>query len=409
MATPNYDINYDDQRFTDVENQKQAAVSQTNNAYNEMINSSDKFYQDQINAINDYKNTQSEIQNANTDFTIKQIEQNKELSEKNYIKEQKGAYTDYQKQTNAYGANAEAMAAQGLTNTGLSESSQVSMFNTYQNRVSTARESYNQVVQGYDNQITQARLANNSELAKIAYDALQKGLELSLEGFQYKNSLIQEKMNKEQELDNTYYNRWQNVQNQINTENAMKEEVRQYNENMALQKEQLQEQKRQYEQDYALKVKQYNESIRQFDTQIAYYKQKDAQEYAFKIKQLEEQKRQAQQEQANWEKEYNLKVKQVNASLAKSSSSKSSSSKLTNGSSSSSSKLSNTSNSKSASSSNKTSAKYSSINNTARTLYNTSKSRSGSAFVEDYLARAINSGDITSSEAQKILGNLGIK
>jgi hypothetical protein len=47
--------------------------------------------------------------------------------------------------------------------------------------------------------------------------------------------------------------------------------------------------------------------------------------------------------------------------------------------------------------------------NTARTLYNTSKSKSGSAFVEDYLARSINSGQISSSQANTILKNLGIK
>jgi hypothetical protein len=112
-----------------------------------------------------------------------------------------------------------------MTNTGFSESSQVSMYNTYQNRVSTARESFNQAVLSYNNAIKDARLQNNSILAEIAHQALQKQLELSLEGFQYKNNLILEQANKKIELDNIYYSRWQDVLNQMNTENAMKFEA----------------------------------------------------------------------------------------------------------------------------------------------------------------------------------------
>ena len=279
MAT-NYDINYDDERFKSVESEKNTALSQINNAYNQMINSSDQFYQAQQDAINDYKNTQTELQQQQTDFTIQQIEQQKGQANKDYLKEQKGAYVDWQKQSNQYGANAEQMAMQGLTSTGYSESSQVSMYNTYQNRVSTARETYNLAIQNFDNSITQARLANSSELAKIAYDALQQSLQLSLEGFQYKNSLILDQINKQQETEDRYYSRWQDVQSQINTENALKEQIRQY------------------------------------DEQLAYYKEKDAKEYELEIQKLEEQKRQAQQAQANWEKEY---------ALAKQSASKSSS------------------------------------------------------------------------------------
>ncbi|UKI57826.1 MAG: hypothetical protein L6V81_11235 [Clostridium sp.] len=90
------------------------------------------------------------------------------------------------KESNRYGANAEKEASSGLRNTGYSESSQVSMYNQYQNRVSTAREVYINATKNYDRSITQARITNNSKLAEIAYDALQKELELGLNGFQNK-------------------------------------------------------------------------------------------------------------------------------------------------------------------------------------------------------------------------------
>lgn len=282
MATPNYDINYNDERFKTVESDKQNALNQINNTYNNMINQSDKFYQDQINAANDYAQKQSEIQQANTDFAIEKINQQKEETRKDYLKEQTGAYVDWQKQSNQYGANAEQMAAQGLTTTGYSESSQVSMYNTYQNRISTARDSYNRAVLNYDNSIKEAMLTNNAALAEIAYNALKNQLELSLQGFQYKNTLLETQINEQQENEDRYHQRWQDVLSQMNTENALKEEVRQYNEKMA-------EEVRQFNERLAEETRQYNEKM-------AYQKERD--------RIADEQ----------WQKEYNLSLANATAS-----------------------------------------------------------------------------------------------
>ena len=371
MAT-NYDINYEDERFQNVEAEKNAQLSQMGNAYNEMINNSDQFYDDQKQAIEDYKNTQTDLQNQQTEFAIQKIEQEKDKTLKDYTKEQKGAYVDYQKASNQYGANAEQMAAQGLAGSGYSESSQVSMFNTYQNRVSTAREVYNQAILNYNNSIQEARLNNNSKLAEIAYQALRETLTLSLEAFQYKNTLILDKMDREQELNNTYYARWQDVQDQINTENALKEQIRQY------------------------------------DEQLAYYKEKDAKEYELEIKKLEEQKRQAEQAQKNWEKEYELAKKKASSSGSSGGSSGSSggTTKNTN--------LQNTTTStKNYSSayenkvSNLTTQEYSKILNVARTTYNATKFNGkdkAKKAVLDYLAGT----KATEVDIAKILKQLGI-
>ena len=251
MAT-NYSINYEDERFKNVETEKQAAIDESTKVYDNMIGEADKYYQEQINAAKDYANTQQELQQQNTDFAIEQVNQQKEQAQKDYIKEQKGAYVDWQKESNRYGVNAEQQAASGLTGGGYSESSQVSMYNTYQNRVATARESYNRAVLNYDNAIKDAMLKNNSALAEIAYQALQTELELALSGFQYKNTLILEQAAKKQELEDTYYNRWQDVLSQINKENTLAEEVRQYNENLALQKAQIEEEKRRYNESLKL-------------------------------------------------------------------------------------------------------------------------------------------------------------
>lgn len=270
MATK-YTINYDDQRFQDVESAKQEALNNVNNMYNSMTASSDEYYQKQIDAAQQYADTTTANQQANTDFMIEKINQQKEQAEKDYTKEQKGAYVDYMKQTNQYGATAQGMANQGLQNSGYSESSMVGMYNTYQNRVATARESYNQAVLNYNNSIKEAQLANNEALAEIAYKALQTQLELSLEGFQYKNTLLQQQYQAQVDTENRYYTQWQNVLSQMNTENALAEQVRQYNESLA-------------------------EQQRQYNTTLAYQKER------------------AKVADAQWQKEYDLAKKASSSS-----------------------------------------------------------------------------------------------
>lgn len=245
-----YDINYNDERFAEVEADKKAALNEVEKTYGGMIKDSDKFYQAQIDASKQWADTQTKLQQEQTDFAIEKIEQQKDQTKKDYLKEQSGAYVDWQKQSNNYGANAEQMASQGMTNTGYSESSQVSMYNTYQNRVATARESYNRAILNFNNGIQEARLANNSALAEIRFKALQQQLELSLQGFQYKNTLVQAKADKKTQLDSEYYSRYQDVLKQINTENALAEEVRQYNEKMA-------EERRQFNATMALEREQF--------------------------------------------------------------------------------------------------------------------------------------------------------
>ena len=307
----NYDVNYDDERFTQVETDKNQALTDLENTYGGMIGESDKYFQDQIDASKQWADKQSQLQQEQTDFTIEQIGQQKDQAHKDYLKEQSGAYVDWQKQSNRYGAEAERQAAAGMDGTGFSESAQVSMFNTYQNRVASARDSFTRAVLNYDNAIKDARIQNNAVLAEIAYQSLQQQLELSLQGFQYKNNLILEQANKKTELNNTYYNRYLDVLNQINHENAMAEEIRQFNQNYDLQLKQYNESIRQFNKDYDLKLKQYNESIRQFNEEIARLKKKDEQEAKMQAQELELKKKQIEQEKKQWEEEMKLKREQL--------------------------------------------------------------------------------------------------
>ncbi len=309
-ATPNYDINYSDPRFGKVESDKTQALTQLEQTYAGMIGNTDQYYNAQIQASKDWADKQSQIQQGQTDFTIEQINQQKDQAHKDYLKEQSASYVDWQKQSNQYGVNAEQMASSGLTNTGFSESSQVGMYNTYQNRVATARESYNQAVLNYNNAIKDAQLQNNAALAEIAYQSLQQQLELSLAGFQYKNQLILEHVNKKTELDNMYYNRYQDVLQQINTENAIKEDIRQYNETQKWQTEQK-ELDRQYDAQQA-------ELDRQYKTQQAELERKHDKEMLAAETQAAKEKldKQHKLEMEQLAKEQEYKMAQLDKQLA---------------------------------------------------------------------------------------------
>lgn len=252
-----YAVNYEDERFKNIENEKQEQLTKSENMYNDMVNNSDKYYQDQINATKDYAKEQKEAQQQQTDFTIDKINQEKEQTRKNYVKEQKGAYSDWQKQSNNYSANAENLATNGLSNSGYAQSMQVSMWNTYQNRKASAMESYNKAALNYDNGSKEAQLANNSALAQIAYNALQQELELSLQGFQYRNQLLQQKQTQLQNINDNYYNRYQNVLAQINAEIERQRAQDQWDAEFKQKQEQYEESRKQWREEFNQKERQY--------------------------------------------------------------------------------------------------------------------------------------------------------
>ncbi len=213
---------YEDERYIANEEERKAAVSDNNETYDKMINDSQKFYDDQIAEADRSAEEQKALQQQQTDFALEKIKQQKEQTQQDYIKEQKGAYGDWKKQSNEYGAQAEQIAAQGLAQTGFSESSQVGMWNTYQNRVASARASVERAKTEYDNMMKEAMLQNSSALAQIAADTFTKKAAIALEGFQYRNDLLLQRENHNMQIQNLYESRGQSIIDQINYEEQMK-------------------------------------------------------------------------------------------------------------------------------------------------------------------------------------------
>lgn len=159
------------------------------------------------NSYDTYSKQQQQFQNQQTEQAIKEINQNKEYQKQDYLKEQKGAYTDYQKQADKF-----ANEGTNFRHSGVSETAQTQLYTTYQNRVATARESYNRAITNYDNQITNARLQNNSKIAEIAFQALQAKLKMNIDGFQYMQGMRINKVSAKSSVRDRTYNRWADMQ-----------------------------------------------------------------------------------------------------------------------------------------------------------------------------------------------------
>lgn len=218
-------VNRNDETLQRLDNTKNSLLNEAQANYNKVSSGAEEKYNELIQASKDYGETQKEITQNQTNQTIKEINQQKDQAEQDYIKEQKAGYTDYAKQTNAYGTNAEIQASAGLTGSGFSESSRVSMYNTYQNRYATAREVYNRAVLNYDNQIAQAQLQNSALLAEIAYQSLQSQLQLALEGFQYQNDLLNNLLNQKVSINSSYDSLWQSQYNTLLGESQFNEQM----------------------------------------------------------------------------------------------------------------------------------------------------------------------------------------
>lgn len=113
---------------------------------------------------------QQNIINTSTQQTIDEIERNKQKTDEQVAKTNKALYTDYQKQINPYGVNAENLAEQGLGGSGLAETTKANYYNTYQNARTEATNNANTIKADFDAQIVKARQNGDLQMAQSALE-----------------------------------------------------------------------------------------------------------------------------------------------------------------------------------------------------------------------------------------------
>lgn len=226
MATT-YKVDTSDKRLTSIDDRYDMAIKENDQTYDNLISGAEDKYQGMADDIWADAKKQQDIQQKMTDQTIKEINQKQEQAEKDYIKEQSGAYVDWQKQSDQYGVKAEQMAASGFSNDGYNASIEASYYNTYQNRVATARAAFEQTKMNFDNAINEAKLQNSSLLAEIAAEANREANQYIIQGYLYKNQLIEAKATAKRQITSDWRTEYQNMMNTIMDEYQLNESARQ--------------------------------------------------------------------------------------------------------------------------------------------------------------------------------------
>lgn len=208
-------IDSNDSRLTNIERERQEKISQSNAEYNKTINDVNNHYNNVNQALDQGYAKKEQAMNQQTQATIDNINTQKDRAERNYQNEQRGSYIDYRNAINPYGAQAELRASRGLTNSGYSETYQSNAYNTWQNRVATAKQSLNDALVDYNAQITNARNTNSTALAELWSNVALQKAQNSLQGFQYKNTLIENRNQRETQLQQLYDTKYQNMYKNI--------------------------------------------------------------------------------------------------------------------------------------------------------------------------------------------------
>lgn len=260
-----------DDRLYKVEQQKQQALNQSNNMYQGLLNDNQALYDKQ----NAYANEQEVIQNNILDKQLAnqrtEIERQKEIANQNFQTESKRAKNDYTAFINPYGVQAESQASRGLANSGLAETTKLGGWNTYQNRLANANKVMQDAFTQYDKDLNEAILNNDVQKAQNALNKLQMQLEYSQSYYNNKSSISQNQLSNNQNLDSDYFNRYQTEYGNIQAEKAAEEarrqweaefaeQQRQYNENLAYQREQSRIAQEQWQKEYELSKKKVSSS-----------------------------------------------------------------------------------------------------------------------------------------------------
>ena len=322
--------------------------------------------QNQTNQLYDEQmKQQKSMINTSTQQTIDEIERNKQKAQVEADKTNRALYTDYQKQINPYGVNAENLAEQGLAKSGLAETTKANYYNTYQTARTEAMNNANTIKADFDAEIARARQNGDLQTAQAKLDLYKQRI----------NDLAN-MYNLKFQADQFAYQKEQDALSQSNWE-------------------------REFEQ--ALQQAQWEQAFNQ--SQFDYQKDRDIisdsqwnKEFGFNKDQFAYQKQQDKLAQSNWEKEFALAKKKSSTGSSKSGQSKNSLVVKDN----------NTSKELKVDNTQKNS--NSSLSSSAQRLYdslNKSGSRSSEAQIQT-INNAYKSGGITGNDVKLLLSKLGL-
>ena len=148
----------------------------------------DRWSNEQKTLLQQQQEKQADLNNQQTQLTVDELSRQKDKIDTDTTKTTRGLYTDYQKQANQYGVNAERQASAGLANSGYSETSQINLYNSYQKNVTETLNNARQLKADFDFQIAQARKQGNITQAQTALQLLQQQMQLLTQEYEMRNN-----------------------------------------------------------------------------------------------------------------------------------------------------------------------------------------------------------------------------
>ena len=125
-----------------------------------------ELYDAYVKRLEDSNAENEKATDISTAAQLDAIKKNKDTVEAKRQSEYKGAYTDYRKEANPYGYNAEVLASRGIDKSGKSETAAANFYNSYQNRLGSIDSGTREQLSALDTQA--AGLNAEAEASKAA-------------------------------------------------------------------------------------------------------------------------------------------------------------------------------------------------------------------------------------------------
>ena len=148
----------------------------------------DRWSNEQKSLLGQQQQQQNDLINQQTQLTVDELERNRNKVDQDVTKTTRGLYTDYQKQANQYGVEAERQAQMGLANSGYAETSKVNLYNNYQKNVTETLNNARNLKADFDFQIAQARKQGNITQAQTALELLKQRMQLLTQEYEMRNN-----------------------------------------------------------------------------------------------------------------------------------------------------------------------------------------------------------------------------
>ena len=187
----------------------------------------DDLMNQQNNLLNEQQKKQADLINQQTQIQTDELNHEKEKIDKDVNKTTSGLYTNWQKQANQYGVQAEQLAQQGLSNSGYSETTKTALYNTYQKNVTDTLNNARDLKSDYDFKIAQARQQGSVQQAQAAVDLYAQKLQLLTQNYELRQNREQYLYQKER--DKISDNQWQKTFDEQVRQNEIENQWKQKN------------------------------------------------------------------------------------------------------------------------------------------------------------------------------------